>query len=65
MPDVPLANLQLGRVARSSQQMPAIGPFANDRFQRCNQLAIDAQRALNTLTGAGSRWFSQAKNWRA
>lgn len=40
MPGTLLASLQLGRVARSSQQMPAIGPFADALDARCDGLLL-------------------------
>jgi hypothetical protein len=40
MPGTLLASLQLGRVARSSQQMPAIGPFADALEARCDRLLL-------------------------
>jgi len=40
MPGTPLASLQLGRVAWSSQQMPAFGPFADALEARCDGLLL-------------------------
>ena len=40
MPGTPLASLQLGRVARSSQQMLAFGPFADALEARCVGLLL-------------------------
>ena len=40
MPGTPLASLQLGRVARSSQQMPAFGPFADALEAPCDGLLL-------------------------
>jgi hypothetical protein len=40
MPGTPLASLQRGRVARSSQQMPAFGPFVDAVEARCDGLLL-------------------------
>lgn len=40
MPSTPFASLQLGRVARSSQQMPAFNPFADALEARCDGLLL-------------------------
>jgi hypothetical protein len=52
MPAAPLANLQLGRAAWSSQRMPAIVPLAN---------ALEARREERLL--AGRRWSRTAASW--
>ena len=44
MPGTPLASLQLGRVARSSQQMLAFGPFADALEARCVGLLLAGSR---------------------
>jgi hypothetical protein len=46
MPGTQLASLQLGRVARSSQQMPAFGPFADALEARCDGLLLAVLRSL-------------------